>query len=444
MIEDLPSPAPADPASPPGPERRRRRIQGQTFTLAGALAGASVLNFVFIVLVARVLEKNDLGVFFCAHSILLIAGAAGIAIQAFLARKYASGEEDDGSLFRRWALVLGAAGFASAILFALLSPAIRHFLRFPSLTPVLATAVALAAYAPLPLLYGRLQGKQKFLSLGAVYVVEAAVRPAVALLFLRAGALRATTAVASLASGYLVAVAFALLLSRPPRRVPGTRPDPRRVTGLVPTVVALLALASFAYMDVLFAQHYLGARADGPGSLLGGAGPYGAAAFVGRAFVMVTMPLVLVMYPKVAEAHARGEPAWPFLRDTLAMALSMWALGGTACVAFAEPITAAVYPNLPEAAPLVRFFPFAILPYLVLTLLAFHNLGRKRWRVVWVLFPGIPIQWASYATFHGSFIEILTVLGVTGGAMAAAAVVFTVLAELRDRHAAPALPGDSM
>ena len=159
---------------------------------------------------------------------------------------------------------------------------------------------------------------------------------------------------------------------------------------------------------------------------------------------MVTMPLILVMYPKVAQAHGRGGATWPFLRDTLAMALSMWALGGTACVAFAEAITLAVYPGLPEAAPLIRHFPFAILPYLVLTLLAFYNLGRKRWGVVWILFPGIPLQWAGYAAFHGSFAEILTVLGLTGGAMALAAVVFTVATGFRPADAAPALPPDNM
>ncbi|MHC4777101.1 MAG: lipopolysaccharide biosynthesis protein [Planctomycetota bacterium] len=416
----------------PGKETRpRRRFLVATFTMIVAMSSASVVNVVYVTYLARSLDKAALGIFFCAQSLLLVAAAPGGALQTFLAGVYACvGAGRGAEVFRLWGKILGLAGLIFAGLFAVTSPFFAPILRFDSPLPFVATGVALCFYAPLPLLYGRLQGRQNFRGLGAVYFAEAAVRPGAVLLLGAFALLDSTGAVASISVGFLAAAGLALILGRTGRPSPsepaaGKEPS---TSGLAYTVASLLALSAFSYMDVLFAQHFLGTVPEGPGSLFGGSGAYGAAAFIGRAFVMVTFPLVMVMFPKVARAHRASESGGIFLRDTALMTFFMWALGWGVCALFPAAISKALFPGYPETAALLKWFPLAILPIMILTILTYYNLARRRFKIAAILPAGVVLQWGGYSLFHGSTLEILTVLGVTGGILALGVVAFSVFA----------------
>ncbi|GEM_PF-3523355 len=409
----------------------RRRYLGQVFSMITALSAASVLNVVYVTVVARSLDAGELGVFFCAHSILLMAAAPGGAVQTFLAGLHASsGEGTRSRLFRAWAKRLGGVGVALFLVFLLLSPLLAPLLRIPSLGPVAVTGVALGAYAMLPLLYGRLQGDQRFSRLGATLVLEAAVRPAAALLLSLAAWMHATTAVGTLALGYVVASFVALLLGglSPLRRERGGDEglSPPSARGLLPTVAALLALAAFTYVDVLFAQRYFGASSTSPGAPVGNAGAYGAAAYIGRAFIMVTLPLVMVMFPRVASARGKEEGTWLFLRDALIMTIAVWGLGFAFCAAFPTVIAGALFPDQPGSAALISRYPLAVLPYMILALLVYYQLALRRWKTAWILVGGVLIQWAGYLVFHRTPFDLLAVLGVTGGVTVAATGAITL------------------
>ncbi|MHC5079892.1 MAG: polysaccharide biosynthesis protein [Planctomycetota bacterium] len=398
----LPADPPAvPPEAPRWPEPRRRFIV-QTSGMAMALGVASLLNVLYVTLLAKHLDSASLGVFFCAYSILLIAAAPGVAVQTYITGLFASVGGDDGrAIFRQWGKILTTTGVLLAVGFAAVSVPLARLLKFPSLWPVVATGIAVGSYTLLPLVYGRLQGRQRFVRLGSTLMVEAGTRPLTAFILIQIAALHATSAVASIASGYLVAAVLALFLgwtataSSSPKSASS---EGVNSGGLFPTIAALIALSAFAYLDVLFVQMFLGAKPEGPGSLLGGSGSYGVAAFVGRAFMMVTVPLILVMYPKVARATVRGEPAWSFLRDAGVMAMVVWALGFTACATFPTEITGLLFPKNPEAAELIPPFPLAILPYMILTLLTYYLLGRRRWWIALILYAGLLLQWIAAIT----------------------------------------------
>ncbi|MCU0722146.1 MAG: hypothetical protein MUC63_00760 [Planctomycetes bacterium] len=423
-------------------EGGRGRFLAQTVWMIAALSAASVLNVAFVALLARKLDSRDLAVFFCSWSVLLLAAAPGGAVQTYLAGLFAGRPDGGRDLILLWSRRLAIAGAATAGLFAALSPLLAPLLRFPSELPVVAAGLAVSAYAPLPLLYGRLQGTQRFGRLGAAYLVEAGTRPLAAAGLAGAGFLGATTSIVAMASGYLASglLAFpARALLRPPPPSPAAAPEsggappgaapPPPAISFPSTAVSMLALSAFAYMDVLFDQHYLGEGAGKGGSLLGGSGDYGAASYVGRAFVMLTLPLVSVMIPKVAAATRRGASGWPYLRDAAGMALAPLLLGGAVCVLAAGPVAGALFPANPGAAPLIRLFPAAILPYVLLAILTPYNLARGRRGTAAILALGVAAQWAGFSLFHGSHFEILAVLGASGAAAAAAVTAYTVVRE---------------
>ncbi|MHC4598651.1 MAG: lipopolysaccharide biosynthesis protein [Planctomycetota bacterium] len=419
----------------PREDRPHRRFLAQTSFMIVALSAASVVNVLYVTLIARSLDEVDLGVFFCAQSILLVAGAPGGAVQTFLAGVYASVPEARGvEVSRRWGRILAATSVVLILLFTAASPVLAPLLRFPSHWPMVATGLAVGVYAPLPLLYGRLQGRQRFGRLGGILLIEAATRPLAALLLVWAAILHATTAVASITAGFFTGGLLAWLFGSGPTHASPDSAEPAETppsSGLAATLAALLALSGFSYLDMVFAQYFLGATPEGPGSFFGGSGSYGAAAFIGRAFIMVTFPLVLVMFPKVARARRFGESGRVFLRDTAVMTLTVWAAGWGVCAAFPHAIADALFPAYPETADLIRRFPLAILPAVILTLLTYYNLGRRRYGIAWILVAGVAVQWVGYSLFHGSNMEILTVLGVTGAALCGGVIVFTVARELK-------------
>lgn len=400
---------------------------GQISTVAAALSAASAVNVLYVALLGRSLDGAALGVFFCAHSILLVAAAPAGAVQTHIAGLHAGGDDARRRrIFHRWAGRLAITGIALVALFSALSPLTASLLRFASPWPAVAAALALGVYAPLPLVYGRLQGLQRFRSLGALYLGEASMRPLAALALIHLSLLGSASAVATLAAGYVAAACAGLLLTGLPRRAePADDTAPAENGSSLPhTLLALLALAGFAYMDVLFAQRYFGGQGRAPGAFLAGAGAYGAAAFIGRGFVMVTMPMVTVLYPRVSQAASRGEPTWPFLRDAGYMAGAVWAFGFIACAGFADPITLALFPDHPAAADLIRWFPVAMAPNVLLVLLTYYLLGLGKRRVGLLLAGGIALQGAGYVLFHGTPFHILAVLGCAGAVTACAAALY--------------------
>ncbi|MBL9169718.1 MAG: hypothetical protein JNN07_18400 [Verrucomicrobiales bacterium] len=231
--------------------------------------------------------------------------------------------------------------------------------------------------AATPALFGVLQGKQRFLELGAARVasdVSLVIGVGLVLVLLVAPANRGATAgLAGLLLGALLAFGIALHLTRSEWK---SKPKPFDFMGFLKRCIPLtlgLGVTTFMFSeDMLTVQKYLLEGADG----------YTKARVVGRTVIFITAPLVWVMFPKVVSSVAQSE-------TTSVMAQ---ALGATALIGGGASIACSLFPELPlrllfgsaylSYAPMVPWFAWSLLPLVLANVLISNLLARERFAII--------------------------------------------------------------
>jgi hypothetical protein len=290
-----------------------------------------------------------------------------------------------------------------------------------------------------PILKGVVQGRQNFLELGAVIILDGAGRfVAVTLILLlggqaaggMTGALLGLTAATALC-GWLVRDLF--------RGAAGPfawRPWLRRV---VPITVGAGTVLLFTTADVMYVHRFFPATER----------LYLPAAMVGLVLMVYAMPIAQVMFPKVARSAALAGRSHAMALALVATGAGA-AAGALACTAFPALPLRLVYFSKPEfwaAAPLVPWFAWALLPLTLANVLINNLLAREQFRVVpWVMGVGA-LYLGALAAGRGwlTSLEALTafrwLLSLTG---ACGLLLLLIAAHFTPRESAdPAPAGDT-
>jgi O-antigen/teichoic acid export membrane protein len=237
----------------------------------------------------------------------MVAMAALVALplgslQSLLAREVAS-LETRGSfaavarLFRRSLRIATPIGLALfAIGLALVDP-IREALKIGSTSTVVAGLSMLLLAVEVAVLYGFLQGLQRFWPLALTYAISGLFRPLLVVPVLLAG-LGAAGALTVNTAAAVVAVLMAGVALRDLWGRKADVPAPHLQRGEVAIVfVGSLAFASLTNVDILLAKYFL---SDDE------AGIYAAAALVGKFVLFLPSAAVTVLLPKATSRSAAG------------------------------------------------------------------------------------------------------------------------------------------
>ena len=223
------------------------------------------------------------------------------SLQLLLAREIAQIPESRGvsHLLRRWTV---RAAFGGAVLvavgLALLSP-LQDALSIHS-RGALAFGIAGIGFAVMAaVLFGVLQGAQKFTALGLTYGAGGISRPVLVIpaLLLGFGAVGAL-AVNLLAGLLSIVIAGWALRDLWPSRVEASALPQHDTRQMVTMLVGSLAFASLTNTDILLANYFFDDAQ---------AGVYAAAALVGKAVLFLPAAVVTVLLPKAAERVAAGR-----------------------------------------------------------------------------------------------------------------------------------------
>lgn len=241
-------------------QNRRTQLTARVATAGGIAAATSIANvigYALTVVAARLLEPAEFGAFGALLALIIAGSVAALAVQATVAQARAR-REPVASAVRSGLVLALAAGLG----LGLLSPALRAFLQLPSVAPVLAAAVGIAAMTVTATAIGLVQGAERFAALGVLVAGQAALRVAGGL---------AGMAVRPTASGALVGVAAGLvagavgswLVARPPLR-PATRATfGASMKATLAAGALLLGLVVVTNADVFLARHVLSAQDSG-------------------------------------------------------------------------------------------------------------------------------------------------------------------------------------
>jgi O-antigen/teichoic acid export membrane protein len=269
-------------------------------------------------------------------------------------------------------------------------------------------------------LYGTLQGRQDFLTLGWVTLLNGLGRFLVLFAVVRGlngGALGGLIGV--LAGSALV---LAIVVWRTWRLLAGPRgvfPWRKWLQRLIPVTVGLGALSFIMQADALVVREKLQPLLT-PDEVDG----YSAVRKIAQALVFVIGALTAVMFPKVARSFQRDEKT-DVLKLTLLLTAIIGIAGATAATLFPEvPLRLLSPERLITSKSLVPAYCWALVPVALANVMIWSLLARECYRVVpWlaVLAGG---YWIALQAFHDRLLIVIAVVGAFGVLLLAVCGIF--------------------
>ena len=371
---------------------------------------ASAVNYASNVVFGRMLTPASFGDFTAMLAIVVVVaiptGAAQTVVAERLAEYRARGDDNAIRYLIRHALAhVALYSCVLWILYCISIPLVVSVLDLQAIGPALALAPLIAVTFFLPVVYGVLQGLERFALLGAVALGVATSRIIFGVPWTLAGG-GAGGPIAGQAIGSFLAVAVMLYLAR--RFVIG-RGTGAAASGLRRRIDsrsmaaggAFIVFALLSNLDVLLAKAFLAPEK---------AGSYAALATIGKIVLFLPWAVSIVMVPYIARSRAATGSSSSILRIS-AIAVA----AGASLVA----IPAALKPGLvlrlmfgsryADAASGVLPIVVASALLALLYLLVVYTVAIQDQRWVYLLLGGVGLQVAAISIFHSSPSEIAVV-----------------------------------
>jgi O-antigen/teichoic acid export membrane protein len=292
---DAPVPVPVRPQ-----QSAQATVLSGSFVMLVAMMLVNVFNFAYNMVMARLLGPAAFGNINAAVTLLLLASCVSLAFQLVCAKFVARNQADSGKaaivhnlLGKAWIVSLALG----AILFLAQRP-VASFLNVPSPWIIGILALGIAAYAPLGVKRGAMQGVCAFPRLGTNFVLEAVVR-----FFVGAGFVVAGYGVLGAVGAISAAVITACFLPRLPSQLrvqPGAA-EPLSLAEAVQAIVFFIGQVIINNIDILLVKHYFPSDP---------AGIYAAISQIGRLLYFASwFGVVNAMFPVAAAASAEPDKA---------------------------------------------------------------------------------------------------------------------------------------
>ena len=274
-----------------------------TIVFAGAFV-INVLNYVFTLIMSRLLGVEPFGEVNALFSLLLITGVPAGALSMLMTREVAALGGERASAVQGLFIFLQkhvtlAAGIFWA-LFLVLTPMLSNFLHIPIL-PILIFSLTVPLSAAGALLTGTLQGLQEFFLIGKQGILSACLKLALSIGFVYAGfavsGVMAAVVIAQAAAWAYGFVAMHAILS-PMQSTEHSLNGPHLRATFSTILITTFLLALLSNIDVLLAKHYLSSFT---------AGEYAALSTIGKILLYGVGAFVGVLLPMASAAHARGQ-----------------------------------------------------------------------------------------------------------------------------------------
>src|ERR1700743_852916 len=401
VVTVMPVDAPASAVVRPQRSASSTVLSGSAIMLV-AMMLVNVFNFAYNMVMARLVVGACFGKMKAALTMLLLASCVSLAFQLVCAKFVARGQVDSAKAAVVHSL-LGKAWIVSLVLGALLFAAqkpVATYLNIPSPWIVGILALGIAAYAPLGVKRGAMQGVLAFPRLGVNFVLEAAVRLIIGVGFVVAGygVLGAVGAISA-------AVITACFLPRLPVSLRGKAgvAEPLSLAEAVQAIVFFVGQVIINNIDMFLVKHYF---ASDP------AGIYAAISQIGRLLYFASwFGVVNAVFPvtaaagvdeKKTKAHGIG------LLLMLVLGLSLLFIAISAI--FPQLILGVIFGSrFIDIGWLLAFYAAATGLYSLSVVFIAYEMSRRIANTGWLqlMFSGALVL--GIALFHGSLHEVIMV-----------------------------------
>ncbi|MHB8247028.1 MAG: oligosaccharide flippase family protein [Acidimicrobiales bacterium] len=387
-----------------------------------ATAGVNGLNFLFHVVISRLLGPSHYGALGALLNLIAIMmvplGAVQLAVtQAVVAR----GGSEHGSL-RSLGMKASAWGLGTMALFWGISPLLDGFLKLksPSSLIVLGLWVPLAVAGAV--LQGALMGELRFVPVAiATFLGGGMCRLVIGVIFVVTG-LGVAGAVAATVVGQGLTTLVLAWVARRYLRASERQPIRISMRDAALSIAALSGYTALTGIDTLLARHFLAAAP---------AGRYAAASIAGHIALFLPGALVMVAFPRLARDGGSGRGS----RKTLAEAL-----GFVTVLGFGAAGLLAAFPSLAvkvlfgssylSAAPVVGVLALASALLGLVGLLTYFHIARRS-KLALVSVPGLLLVTLLVSVLRGGMWTIALSTLITSAVVLVAISVPAILAVMR-------------
>jgi O-antigen/teichoic acid export membrane protein len=345
--------------------------------------------------VARKMGSQEYSTFVSLLRLLIIMGVPAAALQTIFAKQAAAVTNDQQEEQLRattrsiltWTFLVWLV-CALAVLAA--ARPLSHLLSISNPAALYFTIVLVLTSLWVPIAKGLLQGKHLFGGLGWLQITDGVARFSVMLLMVLALGGKAASGMFAAVVGQLITVVIGTCLTH---KLWQTRPAvafrwKSWLNTALPLTLGLGTVLVMSSIDMLFVQ--------GLFSDTGQTALYGGAMLTGFAIIQFIAPVALVMFARVAQNVARAERA-DSLGMTLAATILFGCVAAVGCTLLPKLPLRLMYfgnPEMSEAAPLVPWFAWALLPLTVSNVLVQNILARGRFQAVpWLML--VPAVYAA-------------------------------------------------
>jgi len=408
------------------------------WSLVVASTGVSGLNFLFHVLISRLLGPSPYGAFNAVLNVISVIAVPLGAVQLAVTHAVVSGAGKERISLRRLTVKALLWGAGAMVAVGLASPLIDGFLNLKSPAANLTLAVWIPLAVVAAVLQGALLGELRFVPVAvASFIGGGALRLATGTLLVWAG-FGLVGAVAATVIGQAFTTAALLLVAR--REVFARGLDSLRIS-LRHAVLSIAALAGYTTLtgiDVFLARHFLAPVA---------AGLYAAAATAGHIAMFLPGALVTVAYPRLCSAGRTGTGVGKILAETVGLVA---AIGLAACAALTVMPSVVVDvlfgPKYAAAASVVGIIGLNSVFLGIIGVLTYFHVARRSAAALYS-WAGVALTWVLVAVLHGGMTTIAVCMLAASGCVlvavslpALAAVVRPVSRAARPSDGAVELP----
>jgi len=410
-------------------------LRQSSWMVIATFAGGMMMAMVHTV--ARKMGAEEYSTFVTLLRLLIIMGIPMVALQTIFARQAAAvtNEVQQRHLTATVRAIMQGSFLMWLVCTAVVLAATRplsHLLKVSNPWALYFTLIIALAGLWIPMAKGVLQGQHHFFGLGWLQISDGAGRFGLMLLVVLCFGGKAAAAMFAVVVGQIITICIAAWLTHPVWSVrPAVRFGWKGWLGeAMPLTLGLGTVLLMSSIDMLFVQ---GLFTDTRQTAL-----YGGAMLTGFAIIQFIAPVALVMFARVVKSVAHSEVGGS-LGLTLWATILFGALAGIGCTILPKLPLRLMYfsnPEMWQAAPLVPWFAWALLPLTVANVLVQNILAQGRFKAVLWLMLVPPAYMAALClqapglvrlSPFDAFIRVIQTLGV-------ASTVLCLIAAWFSRH----------
>jgi len=367
------------------------------------------LNYIYNLIVARMLGPAEFSLFTSLFAIFMITSSLISTIQTVTA-KYTStffAENDYKSVsnffldsFKKISLIC----LFFVIIFILASKQIALFLNTISTIPIIALGSIVIISIFVSISRGTLQGLQNFFHLSLNLIIDAILRLVIGTLLVYLGFKTSGAIGSSSISGFI-----AILISFIPLSfIFKNRSETKDINFFevykysVPVLIASVCFFMLISFDIVLVKHFFNEM---------NAGQYSAAATMGKIVIFIPGAIGLVMFPKVAEYHKKNLNSIDILKKSLFITLIL--CGGVTILYFLFPnfLIRVMFGKVYEdSAYLIKYLGIAMTFFSLNNILILYNLSIEKFKFLLPTIFFTILQIILIYLFHNSLVQVILIL----------------------------------